>query len=98
MGIIRNIIESKPCHICAGELSKGNVISIKVDHRKVCNIWYSICDDCLDNYPEIADRLKVILDLDHIDDFNHIVMLNLIDSIKAHRFGCRFIPAFRKDC
>lgn len=93
---MRDIVSHKPCHICGGLLNPSNLYQLRSEYKRICNNWYCICDECLEHYPEIVDMLKRTIDLDNVTDFNHTVMFNLIDSVKAYRFGCRFIPKFRK--
>jgi hypothetical protein len=96
---MKNIRKFKPCYICHGRIhengSKETTKLIPTTQRIIIE-WYGICDVCLDCYPEITETFKRISDLpDGVGECNHSVMFNLIESIRNHFWGCRYIVPYK---
>lgn len=92
---MKTINELRPCYICHSLLTDSNVVSIASDYKRIARIWFGVCDCCQEHYPEIMEVIKRSVDLDDLDNNNYTVVFNLLDSVKAYRYGCRFIPQFR---
>lgn len=95
---MKNIILQKPCHICHCRIKDDNTVdTLKMipTPRRTITAWYGLCDGCLDRYPELIKTFERISDLyDDVGDCNHTIMFNLIDSIKIHYWGNRYIKPY----
>ena len=86
------------CHICFTKVEARKIVlcNLKPTARETITKWYSICPDCIDQYPELISTFYRI-SKQHDDEGigNHAAMFNLIDAIKEHRYGNRYIAPFR---
>lgn len=89
----------KPCFICHGRIheegSKDTTKLIPSTKRTIIE-WYGICDVCLNRYPEILETFERVSNLpDDVGECNHTVMFNLLESIRSHFWGNRYIPPYK---
>lgn len=87
------------CCICCNAIDndKRQVFPIKPTPSEKLKSWYGVCDCCQKHYPEILETFTRISELhEKIEDINHTIMFNLINSIKNYRNGENYTPKFRK--
>lgn len=89
---MRNL--ERVCCICFTACTKSKkVLAFRQSVRDDAREWYGVCSSCFDQYPEIEDMIiRVFIEG---ENRNHQMVFNLIDSIKDHRYGQRFIPPYK---
>jgi len=97
MSRFSDIQDLKPCFICHGHILDSKKIKRLLPTKRSTIIeWYGICNNCLDRYPEILETFERISNLpDDVEEPNHSVMFNLLESIRSHFWGNRFVPPYK---